>query len=145
MLFAALSYRKVYDGLTEQARKDLKDESKMSAMVVLDELTELSTSIEMVALGRSPGSVAGDSGSFQAVARQRPDGTIRLLAGKPFLPPVLVARQREHLARDLPLLARSGPSEEPALYVAAQSGPDVIWGRIPLGRFGVAIEPAAGA
>ena len=94
---------------------------------------------------KSPGSVAGDSGSFQSVARQRVDGTINLLVGRPFVPPALGARQRAHLARELPLLARSGTSEEPALYIAVQSGRDVIWGRLSLSRFADAIEPAAGS
>jgi len=144
LTFAALSYREVGDGLTEQARDNLKDESRMSAMVVRDALANLGNALGAVALGKPAKSIVSDSLGFGAVVLRRPSGTVERRAGDAFAPPRLDARQLQHLQRDVPLLVSMTGSSDPSLLFAVRTPEGELWGRVPLRQFEAGIETAAG-
>ena len=142
--FAALSYREVRDGIVEKSRDQLRRESRMSVMVVIEQLNARASRLMELAGGAAP--IDGDGAMFDAVAWEHPDGTLEGLKGRIADVPALNDRQRNHLARGLPVLLVRASAADSNLYftLAPTTSSARLWGQVSLERFATELDVAAG-
>lgn len=144
LTFAALSYREVHDGVVDKAREQLRRESRMSVMVIIESLNATANRLKELTGGAAP--AGADDALFDALVWEHANGTLEPLRGRLGMLPALDARQRDHLARGMPVLTVGTNNGDENLYFAftQPSTSARLWAQVSLERFAAGIDVAAG-
>jgi HAMP domain-containing protein len=143
-LLALYGYGYLADELESRARDDLRSQSKVTGMIVLDRLAGLSASLELLAfqtgpdrpsIGAARRTTAIEFGPrFQGLLLEHGDGRVEALVGEIEPLPVLDRPQLDHLASGrVALISRRETSGVAVFLVRATQGGGRLWGKIDPG------------